>query len=262
MNFSLQIISTTKQTVKKHRSSNNPIIRLGVSMLYVFWHATRTVISVCVDPGFRSILMLRVLHSKNVHQTTSLTAMNRYPKIFSACHDYFDGKQALKILSYGCSTGEEVLTLRQYFPNAHIIGAEINKHSLSICRKLPVDENTTFIYSTRSEIQKHGPFDAIFCMAVLQRNPHLIAAKGIRNLKEIYPFEKFEQQIIELDELIKPQGLLVVHFTQYSLWDTSVAPKYQPFGNHNQDTYKSPVFDKNSHLVENSAPQSSIFVKL
>ncbi len=94
----------------------------------------------CVDKDFRSILLLQLLNSKNVHQTTSLTYMDRYPTIFSACRYYFDGKQDLKILSYGCSTGEEVLTLRRYFPNAHIIGADINKHSLARCRKLPVDE--------------------------------------------------------------------------------------------------------------------------
>lgn len=258
----LQIIGTTKQTVKEHRSSRNPIIRLGVSILYVLWNAARPVIRVCVDADFRSILLLQLLNSKNVHQTTSLTFMDRYPTIFSACRDYFEGKQDLKILSYGCSTGEEVLTLRQYFPTAHIIGAEINKRSLAICRKLPVDEKSTFLYSTLSEIQKHGPFDAIFCMAVLQRKPHHIATKGISNLKKIYPFEKFERQIIELDELINPQGLLVVHFTQYSLWDTSIVSKYKALENYNQDNYKVPVFDKNNNLVKNPAHQNTIFIKL
>jgi len=258
----LQIIGTAKQTVKEHRSSKNPIIRFGVSILYVLWNAARTSIRVCIDMDFRSILLLQLLNSKNVHQTTSLTFMDRYPGIFSTCRDYFDGKQDLRILSYGCSTGEEVLTLRKYFPNAHIIGAEINKRSLAICRKLPVDEKITFLYSTNSEIQKHGPFDAIFCMAVLQRKPHHIAAKGISSLKKIYPFEKFEQQIIKLDELIQPQGLLVVHFTQYSLWDTSVASQYAALDDYTQDDYKLPVFDKNSNLLKNPAPQNTIFIKL
>ena len=45
------------------------------------------------------------------------------------------------------------------------------------------------------------------CMAVLQRQPHYIEEKGINSLKKIYPFEKFEQQIVELDKSIKPQGL-------------------------------------------------------
>ncbi|PLR68702.1 class I SAM-dependent methyltransferase [Bacillus sp. UMB0893] len=258
----MQIIGTAKQTVKEYRSSKSPIIRLVVSILYVLWSATKTAIRICGDKGFRSIFLLELLNSKNVHQTTSLTYMDRYPTIFSACRDYFDGKQDLKILSYGCSTGEEVLTLRRYFPNAHIIGADINKHNLAICRKLPVDEKITFIYSTISEIQKYGDFDAIFCMAVLQRKPHYIAEKGISSLKKIYPFEKFERQIMELDNLINPQGLLVVHFTQYSLWDSTLASRYEALGNHNQDDYLSPVFDKNSNLIKNPTPQNNIFIKL
>ncbi|SEC08196.1 class I SAM-dependent methyltransferase [Paenibacillus sp. GP183] len=258
----MQIIGTAKQSVKEHRSSKSPIIRLLVSILYVLWNTAKTAIRVCVDTDFRSILLLQLLNSKNVHQTTPLTYMDRYPTIFSACRDYFDGKQDLKILSYGCSTGEEVLTLRRYFPTAHIIGAEINKRSLAICRKLPVDEKITFLYSTISEIQKYGHFDAIFCMAVLQRKPHYIAAKGISSLKKIYPFEKFERQIIELDELINPQGLLVVHSTQYSLCDTNVASKYEALGSHNQNDYLLPVFDKNSNLVKNPTSQNTIFIKL
>ena len=258
----IQIIGTAKQTVKEDRSSKNPIIRLGVSIFYVLWNTAKTVTRVCVDTDFRSILFLQLLNSKNVHQTTSLTYMDRYPTIFSACRDYFNGTKNLKILSYGCSTGEEVLTLRRYFPNANIIGADINKHSLAICRKLPVDEKITFIYSSLKEIQKHGPYDAIFCMAVLQRKPHYIAAKGIISLKKVYPFEKFEQQIVEFDELVNPHGLIVIHFTQYSFGDTSVASKYEALGDYNQNDYLSPVFDKNSNLVKNPVPLNNIFIKL
>ncbi|TVY01090.1 methyltransferase domain-containing protein [Paenibacillus cremeus] len=258
----MQIFGTAKRIVKEHRSSNSLFIRLFILILDTLWYAIRTTIRVCVDEEFRSIFLLRLLNSRNVHQTTPLTYMNRYPEIFSACRDHFDTKQDLKILSYGCSTGEEVLTLRKYFPNAHIIGADINKRSLKICRKLNVDEKITFIYSTPSEIQKHGPFDAIFCMAVLQRKPHYIAAKGISSLKKIYPFEKFEKQIIEFDELINPQGLLIVHFTQYSLLDTIVASNYKTLGNYNQDTYNSPVFDKNSSIIKDRNSLNTIFIKM
>ncbi|WP_338449823.1 methyltransferase domain-containing protein [Niallia oryzisoli] len=255
------IIGTAKQTVKRHQSSKNIIIRSGISGFYQLWNTVQTLRRVCVDKEFRSILLLQLLNSKNVHQTTPLTFMNRYPEIFSACRDYFGDKQDIKILSYGCSTGEEVLTLRQYFPNAQIVGAEINKNSLAICRNLKVDEKIKFIHSTSQEIEKYGPFDAIFCMAVLQRKPHYIKAKGVTSLKKIYPFEKFEQQIVELDHLVNPQGLMVVHFTQYSVVDTKVASKYEPLGDFNQDDYESPVFDRNSNLVINPSSQKSIFVK-
>ncbi|WP_318505168.1 class I SAM-dependent methyltransferase [Bacillus sp. T3] len=259
--INVQILDSAKQTVKKNKSNKNLVTRFIVSILYVLWHAIKNAKRALVDKDHRFILLMQLFNYKNVHQTTPLTYMDRYPTIFSACQEYFDGKENLKILSYGCSTGEEVLTLRKYFPNAQIIGADINKRSLEKCRMLPVDEKISFIYSTANEIKKHGKFDAIFCMAVLQRKPNEIDAKGITNLKKIYPFEKFEKQIIELDELVNPQGLLVVHFTQYSFLDTEVASKYNTLGDYNQNDYRAPVFDKNSRLINNPPLQKSIFIK-
>ena len=52
-----------------------------------------------------------------------------------------------------------------------------------------------------------------------------------------------------------------MHYTQYSLKDTSVACKYNALGNYNQNDYLSPVFDKNSQLVKNPLPQNSIFIR-
>ncbi|MFN7250066.1 MAG: class I SAM-dependent methyltransferase [Anaerobacillus sp.] len=262
MNAKTTFFGTAKQTVKKYRHSKNKIIKFSLLFLSFIWNATQTIKRICVDKDFRSLALLQLLHPNKVHQTTPLTFMDRYPAIFSACKNYFNGKQDLKILSYGCSTGEEVLTLRKYFPDAELIGADINKQSLAICRQLPVDKNISFLYSSHSEIKKHGPFDAIFCMAVLQRKPHDIAAKGITNLKKIYPFDKFEQQIIEFDQIIKPQGLMVIHYTQYSFEDTSLASNYKSLGYYNQSDYHSPVFDKKGELIKNPPPQKSIFIKL
>jgi len=47
-----------------------------------------------------------------------------------------------------------------------------------------------------------------FCMAVLQRTPDKITRQGVKSLKKIYPFEKFEKQIIELDNYLKKGGLI------------------------------------------------------
>ncbi len=262
MNTKVSMIGIAKQLVLSQQSSQSKIVRLGATILSSIWKVVQISKRLCFDKDYRYLLFLQILNRKNIHQTTPLTFMNRYPKIFTACQKYFKGKENLKILSYGCSTGEEVLTLRSYFPAAQIIGADINKRSLETCRKLPVDEKISFIYSSTSEIQKHGKFDAIFCMAVLQRKPHDVAAKGITNLSKIYPFEKFERQISELDSLLNPNGLLVVHFTQYSLLDTKLASSYQALGNHVQDDYSTPVFDRNSELIRNPIPQRSVFIKL
>jgi hypothetical protein len=190
--------------------------------------------------------------------------MDRYPEIFSTCRAYFADCEDLKILSYGCSTGEEVMTLRKYFPSAIITGAEINRRSLAMCRNHRIDERIAFIYSEHTEIAQRGPFDAIFCMAVLQRTPHTIIDQGITNLRYIYPFEKFDRQVAELDSLLKKGGLLTIHRTQYRFSDAGVASKYVALESANHDLNDGPKFGKNSERLHESAVATfgPIFVKM
>ncbi len=51
------------------------------------------------------------------HQLSNATEMDRYPEIFQACANHFGGKK-LKILSFGCSTGEECVSILKYMPNS------------------------------------------------------------------------------------------------------------------------------------------------
>jgi cyclopropane fatty-acyl-phospholipid synthase-like methyltransferase len=190
-----------------------------------------------------------------------MTGLNRYPDVFSECVRYFGGKSGLRILSFGCSTGEEVVTLREYFPDAEIVGAEINKRSLKKCRALKVDDKITFVHSSDDRLGKLGTFDAVFCMAVFQRTPQYIADAGIRDLSRIYPFAKFEKQIDFLSDMVKTNGLLIVHFTQYNLEDTRAALKFSAFGDCTQRSYDMPVFDKHCKFIESPIPWHSIFIK-
>ena len=56
------------------------------------------------------------------HQLVDWTAPNRYPEIFAAAAAA--APDARRILSFGCSTGEECVSLAEYFPKSEIIGAE------------------------------------------------------------------------------------------------------------------------------------------
>lgn len=191
---------------------------------------------------YRAIVYSKLFKREALHQTTTLTCMDRYPEVFSEVQGYFGKEAKIRILSYGCSTGEEVLTLRGYFPNAEIVGADINLNCLKICRSRLVDDRIFFIESTDALIASSGPYDVIFCMAVLQREPHSIIGKGIMNLSEIYPFERFERQLLKLDESLNGSGLMVIYNTQYRLMDTSIAPKFEVYGELTQKGYVSSVF--------------------
>lgn len=257
------MLTDTKRKLKQYKNSENIIIRLSASGLHKIWRNVRLLKDLITDANSRSVFLLKLQNSGNVHQTSSVTYMNRYPHIFSACRKYLGEKNDLKILSYGCSTGEEVLTLRQYFPDAQITGAEINRRSLAVCRKLPADRKISFIYSEFSEIASRGKFDAIFCMAVFQRTPRLVEDDDIQNLRNIYPFEKFDRQLDELDKILHPQGLLIIKFAQYSFLETFVASKYKPLNDDEEKTaYISSVFKKDGNLASRSQSQNTIFIKL
>jgi hypothetical protein len=223
------------------------------------WDVVTRPVRLCFDPEYRSRVRLKLFSARELHQTTSLTWMDRYPHIFATCRRYFDQRPNLRILSFGCATGEEVLTLRQYFPDASIVGAELNRRSLAICERLDVDDRIQFTFSRHDLIAERGPFDAVFCMAVLQRGPHRVQQERLENLKELYPFEKFDEQVRKLDSLIRTGGLFIICRTQYDLGDTSVGGKYEPLEQAAPDGF--PRFDRDSRLKPPADRTSSIFIK-
>ena len=259
------MLAALKQALKARRNSANPIVRHGIGSAHAVYVALDAAAAASreflTNSEYRSIVLLRWFRNQRVHQTTVLTWMDRYPEIFVAAREYFRDAKDLRILSFGCSTGEEVRTLRHYFPGAFITGAEINPRSLAICRAHRVDERIAFVRPDREQLLRHGPFDAIFCMAVLQRTPHMVASQGITSLKRIYPFWKFDRQLSELNGMLAPGGLLVIHNSQYLFSSAMVAPKYQPLSGVAQPVSRGPKFDRNSALVPVPPVEGSMFIK-
>ncbi len=151
------------------------------------------------------------------HQGPNRTALNRYPEIFTAAAALLPS--ALRILSFGCSTGEECATLAEYFPAAMIIGTDINPLNLWKARKFQ-SERVRFVYAVDRMLKKYAPFDAVFCMAVL-RTPQR------EHVGEHYPFERFQERVLFLDSLVKPGGLLIVHNASYRFSDTANRSHYE-----------------------------------
>jgi hypothetical protein len=89
--------------------------------------------------GHKYSLLFGLLHPRT-HQAKSTTKLNRYPEIFAAATKA--APSARKILSFGCSTGEECVTLANYFPTAQIIGADINVLNLTWAPRRVVSPST------------------------------------------------------------------------------------------------------------------------
>jgi hypothetical protein len=120
---------------------------------------------------------------------------------------------ARRILSFGCSTGEECVTLADYFPKAEIVGAEINPVVLLKAMKNR-SNRIRFVYASDRILKRLGGFDALFCMAVLRSAGH-------------YPFEIYEERALFLETLVRPGGLLVIHNSPYRFGDTARRGSYE-----------------------------------
>jgi len=255
------MLAGIKRMLRTKRETGHPLVKQAIRLIDHVRARISPYLRFVTDRRFRATTLLRWFKKEQLHQTEPFTCMDRYPQIFETCRRFFTGRPDIRILSFGCSSGEEVITIRRYFPDARIVGAEINPISLALCLKQPFDDRMSFVLSDPVTIARQGPFDLIFCMAVLQRTPGLVEKNGITNLRDFYPFEKFDLQLQELNALLNNDGLLVIHHSQYYLEDSSLAAMYEVIEATEPTAKLQRRFDRNSNLVE-GVSGGSIFKKL
>lgn len=157
-------------------------------------------------------------------QVSKSTLYDRYPEVFSAIQEivYLEGRNNanLNILSYGCSTGEEVKVLHEkYFKSAKITGVDISTESIESAKKLIVHPNIDF-KSSDAVKKENSKYDLIFCMSVLCK------LHFSNMIEKPIPFEYFNDTIKELYEKLNIGGYLVIYNANYSLFDSDVFDRF------------------------------------
>lgn len=179
-----------------------------------------------LTPEGRSIVWTKMRAGSALHQTTTYTASDRYPYLFEQAR--LLRPDAARILSFGCSTGEELVSIRSRFPRAEIIGAEINGRSRRMAQTMVrADERCTVVAPERVD----GNFDIIFCLAVLQREPHKVDERNLENLTSLYSFAKFDGIVRFLVDRLRPGALLCVEYAQYRIEDSTACDRMVPIPN-------------------------------
>lgn len=147
---------------------------------------------------------------------------NRYPELFRVTQLYFLTKRFNpSILSFGCSHGEELHTLRFYFPKSNIVGVEKNHLMKMICT-LRTSGLDVKVYRSVINIPGQRFFDLIFVLAVLQRTDD----NGLE--KRLFRFQEFDFWIDQLDKHLNSGGLLVIENTDFDFMDTVTSQYYKP----------------------------------
>lgn len=165
-----------------------------------------------------------------VHQLSHATQLDRYPAIFSGVAALAGNLAAaaadgrLRILSFGCSTGEEPASLRGYFPHARIYGADVSDDVLLTARRRWAEQDIVFFRSTPDEVARHGPYGVVFAMSVLCRQRQ---TKHATNCAAIYPFGDFSALAGGLADVVAPGGYLVIYNSNYRFTDAPAAAGFE-----------------------------------
>jgi SAM-dependent methyltransferase len=150
------------------------------------------------------------------------TLPNRYPWLFEFTRQQLHDDLDLCILSFGCSRGDEVFALREYFPTAAITGIDIDPRNISDCRaraRTAGASDLTFAAAATTQAERDESYDAIFCLAVLCHGD--LSTYGARRSDPLLHFENFERTVADFSRCLKPGGLLLLHTTNFRFCDTA-----------------------------------------
>jgi hypothetical protein len=122
-----------------------------------------------------------------------------------------------RILSFGCSTGDEMTTIATYFPDAEIQGCDIDLEIAQGRDDLP----GPVYFSTPEAIAENGPYDIVFAHSVLCLHPFEAPVPGE------FPFADFEKLVRSLHDNLNDQGLLCLYNLSYLFRDLPFADQYR-----------------------------------
>ena len=180
-----------------------------------------------LTPQGRMRRRLETEHSQFLLQPSPLTWADRHPELFGLARERLADNPAVRVLSFGCSTGEEALTLAQYLPSARIDAVDINPRSIAQARREKARLGNASVHFACAGQPPHelAVYDAVFCLSVLRHGQ--LDAERPANCAEIRPFARFAETIAAFDRALKPGGLLFLWGSNFRFADTSVAARYR-----------------------------------
>ena len=211
----------------------------------------------------RNAALLLLRPPKGLYQPYGTTSADRYPDIFLAVRELLEGVASARILSFGCATGEEVFSLRRYFPEAYIAGLDINPWNIAACRFRRLragDKKITFAVAGSTEGQASASYDAIFAMAIFRHGDLNISPPPPESGHRIR-FAEFEQSVADLARTLKPGGLLVIQHAMFRFGDTRTAKEFETVYSAKLDN-REPLYGRDDCLLPDAEYPDVVFRKL
>ena len=209
----------------------------------------------------RSLRQMTRTGRRTVFQPFGDTRDNRYPPFFEFVRDQLGSDTRRPLLSFGCSTGEEVFTLRGYFPNASIKGLDVDGARVRACRRNLArrggDADVVFEIADSTAREPYAAYDAIFAMSVFRNG--MVAKNRPASCAPALDFAIFENAVADLARCLKPKGLLALRAANFRFADTAASAGFRRVW---ETPGAPPVYGRDNALRPNVFSDDGVFQKL
>jgi SAM-dependent methyltransferase len=202
-------------------------------------------------------------HVPGRFQPYTHTEPDRYPWLFRFVAEQIGNHEDVRVLSFGCSKGDEVLALRKYFARANIKGIDINSRNIARCRSRTEVGNTgsmefAVANSTRAEHEEY--YDVILCLGVLCHSDLTIWRR--ERSDPLMRFADFERTVADFARCLKPGGLLLLFSVNFRFCDTPVADYFETILEADPDQLGSNLlYDRANRLIPGAKYRPVVFRK-
>lgn len=156
------------------------------------------------------------------------TLPDRYPWLFDFAAAQLRDRENPRLLSFGCSRGDEVFSLRRVLPDAIIHGIDIDPANIAACLAQTNESaaGLSFTVAANTFAEPDAYYDALFCLAVLCHGD--LTSRGAHRADPLLRFDAFEVIVSDFARCLKPNGILFLHTTSYRFCDTAAFASFAP----------------------------------
>lgn len=169
-------------------------------------------------------LVVHRRHPRGMFQPYGFTVPDRYPPLFRDVQKRLEGRANLRLLSFGCATGEEIATLAGYFPGAALKGVDINPAAIAAARA--AHPEAAFAVAGSTEAEPSETYDAVFCLAVLRHGD--LGRDRPARCDALIRFAEFARLTADFARCLKPGGLLAIRHSNFRFEDTEASSAFTP----------------------------------
>jgi SAM-dependent methyltransferase len=216
--------------------------------------------SLLVGGQRRQTAVAQLLKPRNLFQPHATTSVNRYPDEFAVIAANLTTNEPA-ILSFGCSSGEELLSLRATFPSARIRGLDVNPLAVRKARKR-VAADPRITVGRGGEAPGGATYDVVLALAVFR---HAALNDAPPSCAGVLAFADFERTVTGLAACVRPGGLLVLRHANFRFTDCVVAADFEAistgYASAGEGGLPTPLYGRDDRLLGVDGRDDGIYLR-